>query len=92
MLSPIHRKSPIGFRLIYLALPHSKCEGQGHLQFDSEEFDNNESHWISSYVSVYAALSCHYSPSIGITTNAVLGDLDLEFQGQSFETLKTRKR
>ena len=33
-----------------------------------------------------------YSSPNGITTNVVLGDHDLNFQGQTFETLISRKR
>ena len=38
LLLPIHRRLPIGFRLMYLHLTfaNSKSQSQGHLQFDCE--------------------------------------------------------
>ena len=61
-LLPIRRKSPIGFHMVYLHLTvaHSRGQSQGHLQFDSENFDTTESCWILLYVTVYSALSCSY--------------------------------
>ena len=46
MLLPIHMKSPIGFRLIYLRLilAHTKRQGQGHSQFACEKLEKKLSH------------------------------------------------
>ena len=46
LLLSIYKKSPIGFRLVHLnfTLSRSKCQGQGHSQFDCEQKSINLSH------------------------------------------------
>ena len=41
---------------------------------------------------VMTFIEVDYSPLKGVITNAVLGDLDLNFQSETFETLTSRKR
>ena len=41
--------------------------------------------WREHKNALYDSYGGQYSPPGGITTNVVLGDLDLKFQGQTFE-------
>ena len=55
LLLPIHRKSPIGFRLVYLllTLAYSKDQSQGHANFDCDYLingDRYDKHWYCQYI------------------------------------------